>query len=117
MTAADNIRMTILPLFAGVTLLCPTTRFSIGNAIRASRASGVGTFRARKIFPEKYFPLNTCVRNVSGLTQSCDTCRIRVHLPHDRAPFARHATENILRMSAAHERHLASTLACENESR
>jgi hypothetical protein len=117
MTAADNIRMTIFPLFAGVTFLCSTARFPIGNAIRASRASGVGTVRARKIFPEKYFSLNTCVRNVSALTQSCDTCRVLVHLPHDRAPFARHATENIFCMSAAHERHLASALACENESR
>jgi len=40
-----------------------------------------------------------------------------VHLPHDRAPIARRATENIFCMSAAHERHLASALACANESR
>jgi hypothetical protein len=40
-----------------------------------------------------------------------------VHLPHDRASIAHHATQNIFRMSGAHERHPASALACANESR
>src|SRR4029078_1120231 len=60
---------------------------------------------------------NTCVGNVSSLIQSRDACRIRVHLPNDRARFALHATENIFRMSATHECHLASLLACGGESR
>jgi hypothetical protein len=68
-----------------------------------------------KIF--RKLSLNACGCNVFGLTQSCDTCRIHGHLPHDRAPIARHATQNIFRMSGAHERHLASALACANESR
>jgi hypothetical protein len=49
--------------------------------------------------------------------QSCDSCRIRGHLPHDRAPIARDTTQNIFRMSGAHERHLPFALACANESR
>jgi hypothetical protein len=40
-----------------------------------------------------------------------------VHLLNDRAPIAHHATQNIFRMSGAHERHPASALACTNESR
>jgi len=75
------------------------------------------TISQKKIFLETTFSLNACVGNVFAVSQSCDICCIDVHLPHDRAPFALHATENILRMSAAHERHLASSLACENESR
>jgi len=49
--------------------------------------------------------------------QSCDSCRIRGHLLHDRAPIAHDATQNIFRMSGAHECHLASALACASESR
>ena len=41
----------------------------------------------------KYFSLNTCVGNVFGMIQSCDTCRVLVHLPHDRAAIARLATD------------------------
>jgi hypothetical protein len=78
----------------------------------------VAAFISRIARPIKnYFFRNTCVRNVSRSSQRRDTCRDLVHLPNDRAPFALHATQNILRMSAAHERHLASALACENESR
>jgi hypothetical protein len=51
------------------------------------------------------------------MTQSCDSCRIHGHLLHYRAPIAHDATQNIFRMSTAHERHLASALACANESR
>jgi hypothetical protein len=70
----------------------------------------------KKIF-RKNFSLNACVDNVFVLTQSCDRCRIHGHLPHDRARIARHATQNIFRMSGAHERHPASALACAGESR
>jgi hypothetical protein len=49
--------------------------------------------------------------------QWCDSCRIHGHLPNDRAPIARDATQNIFRMSGAHERHLPFALACANESR
>jgi hypothetical protein len=70
---------------------------------------------------KKYFAknisLNACVRNVFAVIQSCDSCRIHGHLLHDRAPIAHDATQNIFRMSGAHERHPASTLACANESR
>jgi hypothetical protein len=40
-----------------------------------------------------------------------------VHLPHDRAPIARHATQNIFCMSAAHERHQVFAFVCDDESR
>jgi hypothetical protein len=43
----------------------------------------------------KYFSLNTCVGNVFGMIQSCDTCRVLVHLPHDRAANALHTTDYI----------------------
>jgi hypothetical protein len=51
------------------------------------------------------------------MTQSCDSCRIHGHLPHDRAATAHDATQNIFRMSGAHERHPRSALASANESR
>jgi hypothetical protein len=70
-----------------------------------------------KNISQKIFSLNACVSNVFVMTQSCDSCRIHGHLLHDRAPIAHDATQNIFRMSAAHERHLASALACANESR
>src|SRR5215213_7761583 len=72
---------------------------------------------AQKIFLEKTFSLNACVRNVFVMTQSCDSCRIHGHLLNDRAPIARDATQNIFRMSGAHARHLPFALACANESR
>jgi len=46
---------------------------------------------SQKIFLQKNF-LNACVRNVFVLTQSCDSCRIDGHLPHDRALIAHEAT-------------------------
>jgi hypothetical protein len=70
-----------------------------------------------KNISQKIFSLNACVSNVFTVIQSCDSCRIHGHLLNDRAPIARDATQNIFRMSGAHERHLPFALACANESR
>jgi hypothetical protein len=43
--------------------------------------------------PQNCFSLNTCVGNVFVVIQSCDACRVLVHLPHDRAAFALIATD------------------------
>jgi hypothetical protein len=74
-----------------------------------------GSDLARKIFCK--LSLNAYGRNVFAVTQSCDRCCIRGHLLNDRASIAHHATQNIFRMSGAHERYPASALACANESR
>jgi len=44
-------------------------------------------------------------------------CRVDLRLPHDRAPIACPATQNIFRMSATHESHRAYSFVCDNESR
>jgi hypothetical protein len=70
----------------------------------------------KKYLP-KYFSLNTCDRNVSITTPSCDSCRVLGQMPHDRAAIARCATDYFFRMSSAHERHPASAVASADESR
>src|SRR4029078_12358893 len=102
----------------GGTLLRPALCF----VPKGTRLHGPAQARRSSHFvptpPEKnYSSRNTCVRNVSRPFQSCDTCRVLVHLPQDRARFALHATENIWRMRAAHDRNLASGLAHADESR
>jgi hypothetical protein len=118
MTAADNIRMVILPVAGGDKVCVPPPALELRERDWTVLRKPVAAVILRAAQPVKnYFSRNTCVRNVSRASQWCDTCRVLVHLPHDRAPFALHATENIFRMSAAHDRHLASALACADESR
>jgi hypothetical protein len=70
---------------------------------------------AARISIKKYYAkkisLNACGRNVSAITHPRDICRIHVHLPNDRAPIARHTTQNVFSMSEAHARHPTSALA------
>src|SRR3569833_14919 len=58
-----------------------------------------------------------CVGRVSVSIHLRDGCRIVVHLPNDRARFALRAIEIFACMCAAHERHPASALVCDSESR
>jgi hypothetical protein len=50
---------------------------------------------SRKKKFRKTFSLNACVGNVFAVSHSCDSCRIHVHLLHDRAPIAHDTTQNI----------------------